>query len=126
MGPKPNQVPKEQPPYSDFAGLRFPTLETAENIDYHRDRGLDRVMERSYPIQVPSYRRLDPYLREYIFFLHNLDPARFSIMRIAQRYRMRTKTVTKVIQEWGVNRYLTRSGLTRLRDKQVTREAAML
>merc|ERR1711990_1090086 len=30
------------------------------------------------------------------------------------------------VQEWGVNRYLTRSGLTRLRDKQVTREAVIL
>merc|ERR1712217_14025 len=39
---------------------------------------------------------------------------------------MRTKTVTKVIQEWGVNRYLTRTGLTKLRDKQVTREDVIL
>ena len=25
----------------------------AENIDYHKDRGLDRVVERAYPITVP-------------------------------------------------------------------------
>mmetsp|Transcript_59201 Transcript_59201/g.167921 ORF Transcript_59201/g.167921 Transcript_59201/m.167921 type:complete len:249 (-) Transcript_59201:122-868(-) len=55
--------------YTDHTGLRFPTLETAENYDYHKDRGLDRVaFERSYPIKVPGYRRLDPYLREYIHF----------------------------------------------------------
>lgn len=113
-------------PYSDFTGLRFPTLETAENFDYHKDRGLDRVVERAYPIKVPGYRRLDPYLREYIHFLHDLDPARFTITRIAQRYRLREKTVAKVVQEWGVNRYLTRSGLTKLRERQVTREAETL
>merc|ERR1712217_972117 len=96
------QEDKEELSYSDFAGLRFPTLETAENVDYHKDRGLDRLVERSYPIKVPAYRRLDPYLREYIYFLHNLDPARFTIMRIAQRYRMRTKTVRMVLKEWGV------------------------
>mmetsp|Transcript_3809 Transcript_3809/g.7946 ORF Transcript_3809/g.7946 Transcript_3809/m.7946 type:complete len:320 (-) Transcript_3809:54-1013(-) len=114
------------PAYDDHSGLRFPTLETAENIDYHKDRGLDRVIERAYPIQVPGYRRLDPYLREYIYFLHNLDPARFSITRIAQRYRMREKTVAKVVQEWGTNHYLTRTGLTKLRKKQQTREAVIM
>jgi len=121
------QVPTIQEPYSNYAGLRFPTLETAENYDYHKDRGIDRVAyERSYPIKVPGYRRLDPYLREYIYFLHSLDPARFTIDRIAERYRLRQKTVAKIVQEWGVNRYLTRSGLTRLRDKQQTREDVIL
>mmetsp|Transcript_154193 Transcript_154193/g.494368 ORF Transcript_154193/g.494368 Transcript_154193/m.494368 type:complete len:382 (-) Transcript_154193:111-1256(-) len=113
--------------YTDHTGLRFPTLETAENYDYHKDRGLDRVaFERSYPIKVPGYRRLDPYLREYIHFLHSLDPVRFTIDRIAERYRLRSRTVAKVVQEWGVNRYLTRSGLTRLSEKQQTRESVIL
>jgi len=129
-GPKESvkqQVVTAQEPYSNYAGLRFPTLETAENYDYHKDRGIDRVAyERAYPIKVPGYRRLDPYLREYIHFLHSLDPARFTIDRIAERYRLRRNTVAKVVQEWGVNRYLTRSGLTRLRDKQQTREAVIL
>eukprot|EP00933_Yihiella_yeosuensis_P031452 TRINITY_DN25012_c0_g1_i1.p1 TRINITY_DN25012_c0_g1~~TRINITY_DN25012_c0_g1_i1.p1 ORF type:complete len:355 (+),score=40.43 TRINITY_DN25012_c0_g1_i1:89-1066(+) len=113
-------------PYSDFAGLRFPTLDTAENFDYHKDRGLTRLIERSYPIKVPAYRRLDPYLREYIFFLHNLDPARFTISKISQRYRLREKTVAKVVQEFGANRYLTRTGLTRLSSKRITREESIL
>mmetsp|Transcript_24988 Transcript_24988/g.77712 ORF Transcript_24988/g.77712 Transcript_24988/m.77712 type:complete len:348 (-) Transcript_24988:43-1086(-) len=128
-GPPGQQKPtfqEAEAPYSDFTGLRFPTLETAENFDYHKDRGLDRVVERAYPIKVPGYRRLDPYLREYIHFLHDLDPVRFTITRIAQRYRLREKTVAKVVQEWGANRYLTRSGLTKLREKQVTREAETL
>jgi len=113
--------------YSDFAGLRFPTLETAENFDYYKDRGLSRVREeRVYPIKVPGYRRLDPYLREYIHFLHSLDPVRFTISRIAQRYRLREKTVVRVMQEWGTNRYLTQSGLTRLRDRQQTKESVIL
>lgn len=113
--------------YTDFAGLRFPTLETAGSFDYHQDRGLKRIKERSFPITVPGHRRLDPYLREYIHFLHNLDPARFTVERIAERYRLRTKTVKKVIQEWGTNRFLLGSGLVqRLRDKQMTREAVVL
>eukprot|EP00931_Biecheleriopsis_adriatica_P024444 TRINITY_DN15230_c0_g1_i1.p1 TRINITY_DN15230_c0_g1~~TRINITY_DN15230_c0_g1_i1.p1 ORF type:complete len:340 (+),score=63.89 TRINITY_DN15230_c0_g1_i1:49-1020(+) len=115
-----------QKSYSDYSGLRFPTLETAENYDYHKDRGLTRLIERAFPIKVPGYRRLDPYLREYIFFLHNLDPARFTVSRIAQRYRMREKTVAKVVQEWGANRYLTRTGLTRLSEKQTTKEEVVL
>lgn len=117
---------KAPPPYSDHAGLRFPTLDTAENYDYNRDRGFDRIVERAFPIKVPGYRRLDPYFREYIWFLNNLDPARFTISRIAKRYRLREKTVAKVVQEWATNQYLTRSGLTRLRDKQQTREAVVL
>lgn len=123
---KENKSDKQAQAYSDYAGLRFPTLETAENYDYHKDRGLTRLIERAYPIKVPGYRRLDPYLREYIFFLHNLDSARFTITRIAERYRMREATVAKVVKEWGVNRYLTRSGLTRLSEKQMSREAVIL
>lgn len=118
--------PKKAQVYSDHAGLRFPTLDTAENYDYNRDRGFDRIVERAFPIKVPGYRRLDPYFREYIWFLNNLDPARFTISRIAKRYRLREKTVAKVVEEWATNQYLTRSGLTRLRDKQQTREAVVL
>merc|ERR1712224_862580 len=51
---------------------------------------------------------------------------RFTIDRIAERYRLRAKTVRKVIQEWGVNRYLVESGLTSLRNKQTTREKEVL
>jgi len=58
--------------------------------------------------------------------LHSLDPVRFTIDRIAERYRLRSRTVAKVVQEWGVNRYLTRSGLTRLSEKQQTRESVIL
>lgn len=113
-------------PYQDYAGLRFPTLETAENFDYHKDRGLNKLIERSYPIKVPAHRRLDPYLREYMYFLHNLDPVRFTISRIAERYRLRDKTVAKVVKEWGAKMYITRSGLSSLKDKQKTREEVIL
>lgn len=119
----PKPVPK---PYTDYTGLRFPTLESAENYDYHQDKGLYKLVERAFPIKVPGHRRLDPYLREYIHFLHNLDPARFTIERIGERYRLRKHIVQKVVQEFGVNRYLTRSGLTRLAEKQSTRDAMIL
>jgi len=129
-GPKVRAGPEERASkeavYSDYAGLRFPSLDTAENYDYNRDRGFDRIIERAFPIKVPGYRRLDPYFREYIWFLHNLDPARFTISRIAKRYRLREKTVAKVVQEWATNQYLTRSGLTKLKEKQQTREAEVL
>jgi len=121
-----NQQENEAAIYSDFAGLRFPTLETAENYDYFKDRGFDRVVERAYPIKVPGHRRLDPYLREYIHFLHRLDPVRFTTERIAERYRLRKQTVAKVVSEWGTNLYLTRSGLTRIRKKQQTKESVIL
>lgn len=124
--PKQGGKARDDEVYTDYTGLRFPTLETAENFDYHKDRGLERIVERAYPIKVPGYRRLDPYLREYIHFLHSLDPARFPVSRIAQRYRLREKTVAAVIREWGVTRYLSRSGLTRHRDKQSTKEAEVL
>lgn len=113
-------------PYTDYTGLRFPTLETAANFDYHQDRGLKKLDLREFPIKVPGYRRLDPYLREYIHFLHSLDPVRFTVARIAERYRMREKTVAKVVQEWASNRFLTRSGLTRLSQKQTTKEKVVL
>jgi len=118
--------PPAEKAYTDYTGLRFPTLETAENFDYYQDRGIQATVERSFPIKVPGYRRLDPYLREYIHFLHNLDPARFTFARIAERYRLREKTVRKVAKEWAKNSYLTRTGLTRLQGKQKTREDVVL
>lgn len=117
---------EETASYTDYAGLRFPTLETAENYDYYKDRGLDRIVERAFPIKVPGHRRLDPYLREFIHFLHRLDPVRFTVERIAERYRLRKNTVAKVVSEWGTNVYLTRSGLTKLRRKQQTKESVIL
>lgn len=130
MDAKTNQNPagaeKRTRPYSEYAGLRFPTLERAEHYDYHQDRGFQALQERAFPIKVPGHRRLDPYLREYIHFLHKLDPARFTIDRIAERYRLRTRTVREVIQEFAVNRYLTSSGLTKLSEKQSTREKVIL
>jgi len=120
------EKPSQELPYSDHSGLRFPSLETAENYDYHKYRGLDRLVDHAFPIKVPGHRRLDPYLREFIHFLHTLDPVRFTIDRIAERYRLREKTVRKVVKEWGVNRYLTRSGLTSVRDKQQTKEGKVL
>lgn len=125
-GDKAGRKPPTELPYTDYTGLRFPTLQTAENFDYHQDKGLERLVERFFPIKVPGYRRLDPYLREYIHFLHHLDPARFTVARIAERYRLREKTVATVVQEWAVSRWLTRSGMTRLRDKQTTKEAVIL
>ena len=51
-------------PYTDFIGNRFPTLSTAKNWRYWKERGLNRLRVRKFPIHVDASRRMDPYLRE--------------------------------------------------------------
>jgi hypothetical protein len=121
MGEKPNDQ------YTDFVGSRFPTLETGRNYRYYQDRGLDRLVPRTFPIKVPPWRRLAPSLREYIHFLHALDPARFTIRKIGERYGLKERTVKKVIREFGTAHYLRRVGLvSTTAEKQITREQAVL
>nr|PVC54173.1 hypothetical protein MACL_00003264 [Theileria orientalis] len=57
--------------YTDFCGLRFPTLETTRNRNYWK---------------VTTTRKVDPLMREYIYFIHTLDPGRFRVERIGERY----------------------------------------
>ncbi|EER11608.1 conserved hypothetical protein [Perkinsus marinus ATCC 50983] len=108
-------------PYTYFVGNRFPTLSTAENYRYWKDRGIDRLMPRVFPIKLPEWRKLDPRFREYLFFLHSLDPARFTISRIAERYGLRERDVRVAIKRYGAGYYLCRTGLTKLKDKQEDR-----
>ncbi|CAD7938318.1 unnamed protein product [Amoebophrya sp. A25] len=112
-------------PYTDFAGNRFPTLSTAKNWRYLESRGLNQLQPRKFPIHVESHLRLDPYLREYIFFLHSWDPQRFTIPRIAERYRLKEKTVVRVVKEFGLNYFLRASGMTSTRRRQIQRSARM-
>ncbi|KAF4659764.1 hypothetical protein FOL47_007458 [Perkinsus chesapeaki] len=105
-------------PYTYFVGNRFPTLSTAENYRYWKDRGIDRLMPRVFPIKLPEWRKLDPRFREYLFFLHSLDPARFTISRISERYGLRERDVRVAIKRYAAGYYLCRTGLTKLKDKQ--------
>lgn len=121
MGERPNAE------YTDFVGSRFPTLETGRNYRYYQDRGLDRLVPRVFPIKVPPWRRLAPSLREYIHFLHTLDPARFTLRKIGERYGLKERTVKKVVREFGTAHYLRRVGLVSNKaEKQITREQAVL
>ena len=38
-----------------------------------------------------------------MFFLHTWDPARFSIPKIAERYRLKQDTVREVLRDFGEN-----------------------
>ena len=64
---------------------------------------------------------MDPYLREYIFFLNTWDPARFSVARIAERYRLRSKTVEKVVSEFAHDYRLRMGGLSSRKRQVITR-----
>lgn len=113
-------------PYSDFVGNRYPTLNTAKNFRYFKERGLNKLKARKFPIHLDTSRKLDPYLREYIFFLNTWDPARFTIQRIAERYRLKEATVYTVIKEFGKDYRARVSGLTSRRRQVIDKKAAIL
>ncbi|CAD7950588.1 unnamed protein product [Amoebophrya sp. A120] len=112
-------------PYTDFSGNRFPTLSTARNWRYLQPKGLNKLTPRKFPIYVESHLKLDPYFREYLFFLHTWDPVRFTIPRISERYRLKEKTVERVVEDFGENYFLRTCGLSSTRRKQIDRAARM-
>jgi len=108
--------------YTDFTGNRFPSLYTAENFKMLKDKGLDRLTPKAFPLRIDAERRLHPQFRNYIFFLHALDPIRFSINRIAMRYSLRDSTVRSIVKHVGTKFFLDDSGLTTQKFKQSTKE----
>jgi len=108
--------------YTDFAGNRFPSLYTAENFKMLKDKGLDRLAPKVFPLRIDAERRLHPQFRNYIFFLHALDPVRFTVHRIAMRYSLRDSTVRSIIKHVGTKYFLDQSGLTSQKLKQSTKE----
>ena len=109
-------------PYTEFSGNRFPTLYTAENYKMLKDKGLERLTPKAFPLRIDAERRLHPHFRHYIWFLHALDPVRFSTARIAARYSMRESTVKSVIKHIGTKNILLESSLTSPKFKQSTKE----
>ena len=109
-------------PYTDFTGNRFPSLYTAENYKMLKDKGLERLNPKAFPLRIDAERRLHPQFRHYIWFLHALDPVRFHPARIAIRYSMRESTVRAVIKHVGTKKFLADSGLTSQQLKQSTKE----
>ncbi|UKJ89099.2 hypothetical protein MACJ_002345 [Theileria orientalis] len=105
--------------YTDFCGLRFPTLETTRNRNYWKDSGLNRILPRIFPITLPTHRKVDPLMREYIYFIHTLDPARFRIERIGERYGFKSSTVSKIIKEFSLLHYINKNKLCKIEDKRI-------
>lgn len=118
---KGDQTIKDKP-YTDFAGSRFPTLNTAENLKMLKDKGLDRLNPKAFPLKIDAERRLHPQFRHYMHFLHALDPVRFTPSRIAMRYSLRESTVLSVLKHSGTKQFLDESGLTTEKLKQSTKE----
>ncbi|ORM41087.1 uncharacterized protein BXIN_0326 [Babesia sp. Xinjiang] len=112
--------------YTDFSGLRFPTLDTAENKEYWKDTGLNRLLPRIFPIKLPMCRKIDPLMREYIYFLHTLDPGRFTIRRIAERYGFKESTVQRVVKEFSLLNFILYNRLCDPKDRRITLEEARL
>ncbi len=109
-------------PYSAFSGLRFPTLYSADNYKMLKDKGLQRLDPKVFPIRIDSERKLHPQFRSYIYFLHGLDPVRFTTARIANRYSLRESTVKSIVKHVGTKWFLLESGLTTQKLKQSTKE----
>lgn len=108
--------------YSHFSGNRFPSLYTAENFKMLKDKGLERLNPKAFPLRIDAERRLHPQFRYYIFFLNALDPVRFHPARIAVRYSLREATVRSIIKHVGTKYFLSDSELTSQQLKQSTKE----
>lgn len=109
-------------PYTEFTGNRFPSLYTADNFKMLKDKGLERLDPKAFPLRIDAERRLHPQFRHYIYFLHSLDPVRFTVNRIAMRYSLRDSTVRSIIKHVGTKHFLAQSGLTTQQLKQSTKE----
>ncbi|KAF8821061.1 hypothetical protein IE077_002500 [Cardiosporidium cionae] len=112
--------------YTDFSGNRFPTLSTAENYRYWQDRGFDRITPRIFPFKIPSHRKLDPTFREFLFFLHSLDPSRFTDSKIGERYGLRPATVKSARQRYSVEKFQNEAELGLNSDRRITKEEATM
>jgi hypothetical protein len=109
-------------PYTAFSGLRFPSLYSADNYKILKDKGLERLDPKAFPLRIDAERRLHPQFRNYIFFLHALDPVRFTTARIASRYSLRESTVKSIVKHVGTKWFLAESGLTSQKYRQSTKE----
>lgn len=112
--------------YTDFCGFRNPTLSTFDNYRYWNDTGFKKFMNRIFPIKLPEHKKIDPLLREYIFFLHSFDPYRFSFKRLSERYYFSEKTIMNIYKEESVKRFLRENELCDEKTKRITKKEAIL
>ncbi|SJK85943.1 conserved Plasmodium protein, unknown function [Babesia microti strain RI] len=106
--------------YTDFCGFRFPTLETIENKRYWKDIGLNRFSQRIFPIKLYPHYKLDPLVKEYIYFLHSLDPGRFTISRLAERFSLKARTIEWIVRQESLAFFLRVSKLSDFNDLRIT------
>lgn len=110
--------------YTDFVGNRFPTLSASGSYRMWRPTGLAQFIPRPLPVAVDPDKKLDPLFRSYIFFLHNADPHRFTVRRVAERYGMKLTTVRAVVatamRDWwlATRKLVSRSAKIGLRIKE--------
>lgn len=112
--------------YTDFCEFRSPTLSTFDNYRYWQDTGFKKFLNRTFPIKLPEHRKLDPLLREYLYFLHSFDPYRFTFKRLSERYYIPEKVIETVYKEESVKRFLSENQLCDDRTKRITRKEAIL
>ncbi|GAB64616.1 hypothetical protein PCYB_021850, partial [Plasmodium cynomolgi strain B] len=111
--------------YSDFVGFRNPTLETVDNYRYWQDSGFKKFLHRTFPIKLPEHRTLNPLLREYIYFLHSLDPFRFSVKKLSERYFLSQKCIQSIYKEESVKRFLRENQLCDEQTKRISKKEAV-
>ncbi|SPJ08146.1 conserved Plasmodium protein, unknown function [Plasmodium sp. DRC-Itaito] len=112
--------------YSDFCGFRNPTLSTFENYRYWQDSGFKKFMNRIFPIKIPEHRKIDPLLREYIYFLHSFDPYRFTFKRLSERYLFPENVIRSIYKEESVKRFLEDYQLCDDKTKRISKKEAVL
>lgn len=112
--------------YTDFCGFRNPTLSTFNNYRYWNDTGFKKFMNRIFPIKLPEHKKIDPLLREYIYFLHSFDPYRFSFKRLSERYYFSEKTIKNIYREESVKKFLRENDLCDETTKRITKKEAIL
>ncbi|EKX72508.1 conserved hypothetical protein [Theileria equi strain WA] len=77
-------------------------------------------------MKLPTHKKIDPAMREYMHFLHNLDPARFTIRRIGERYGFKDSTVVKVVKEFSLIKFIKYNRLCKLEDKRISLAESVL
>ncbi|VWU51218.1 conserved protein, unknown function [Hepatocystis sp. ex Piliocolobus tephrosceles] len=112
--------------YTDYSGFRNPTLETFNNYRYWQDSGFKKFLNRIFPIKLPEHKKVDPLLREYIYFLHSFDPYRFTFKKISERYYFSENSIRNIYKEESVKRFLQDNQLCDDKTKRISKREAIL
>lgn len=109
------QLPEDRDPMTrdtgkltntDNSGLRFPTLSSDENYRYWNASGYSRFKPRTFPFKVPPHRLINPWLKEFIYFLNNIDPHRFTFSRLGERFGLKEDSVQKLVKNFDTKLWL--------------------